>query len=144
MSENRSCDSNDNILYDNVFFGVIRNKGESIQVRRGSKEEDLAFVAAVNSGLLLPSHTTKILVSRHRVRGGGGGGANKSFQTMQREEDIISNNNPIKIITSWFIHDLSAPLAAVPTWHGLLCSYLREQKETKLQESQWCLLTKWD
>ncbi|KAL7534743.1 hypothetical protein ACHAXR_006055 [Thalassiosira sp. AJA248-18] len=141
-----SPDDDSILLSNNIFSDIVRNEGRPINIRGGS-EGDLAIAAAVEAGLLLSSSTRGGSLSRHRVRGGGGGGgvSAKTFQkTKSNDEDSTSSSNPISIMTSWFIRELSAPLAAIPAWHGLFCSYLREQKEIKLRRSQWCLLTPWE
>ncbi|KAL3823003.1 hypothetical protein ACHAXA_008143 [Cyclostephanos tholiformis] len=48
--------------------------------------------------------------------------------------------NPIVLVASWFARELSAPFAALPAWHGLLRSYLRERREGELRKSRWCAL----
>mmetsp|Transcript_29592 Transcript_29592/g.62761 ORF Transcript_29592/g.62761 Transcript_29592/m.62761 type:complete len:714 (+) Transcript_29592:229-2370(+) len=125
--------SSDDGISNTLFSDITRNEGTSMDVRGGS-DEDFAIAAAVEAGLLLPSSTRGGMSDR--VRGG--------FQKTRNNDEDSSSSNPISIMTSWFVRELSAPLAVIPAWHGLLCSYLREQKETKLRKSQWCLLTPWE
>ena len=136
-----SCD-------DSIFSNIIRKEAKSINnnhVRGGnSDDDDYAIAAVVEAGLLLPSGGGSSLSVRHRVSRGGGL-STKSFQkkgtTSRDNANSSKNNNPLVMMTSWFIREISAPIQAIPAWHGLLCSYLREQRESKLRKSSWCLLT---
>eukprot|EP00585_Thalassiosira_rotula_P008764 CAMPEP_0196138236 /NCGR_PEP_ID=MMETSP0910-20130528/5941_1 /TAXON_ID=49265 /ORGANISM="Thalassiosira rotula, Strain GSO102" /LENGTH=755 /DNA_ID=CAMNT_0041398815 /DNA_START=27 /DNA_END=2294 /DNA_ORIENTATION=+ len=139
--DTNNCDSDNNSI-----FSEITNDEDNTINFRGESEEDLAIAAAVEAGLLTPSSSTLGINGgatrhrrHHRVRGGET--SSKSFQRAKRNHN---NSNPLGIMTSWLMRELSAPLSAVPAWHGLLCSYVRQQKENKLLESQWCLLTPWE
>jgi len=130
-------DEDSDSISNSIFSDIVKYEGKPINVRGGS-EEDLAIAAAVDAGLLLPnSARSGDFGARHRVRGGG-----SSLRARGKSEDGSSpGKKPIGMIASWFVRELSAPIAAIPAWHGLLCTFLREQKENKLRRSQWCLLT---
>lgn len=126
-----------------------------------------AIAAAIEAGLFVPSSTSTSR-ARARVRGGGGGvrsraryvasEPNNGLRQQPIDQEIISNrdnskqitqghdihNNPITTLTSWLIKELSAPFSAIPTWHGMICTHLREQRERRLRQSQWEVLSFWE
>ncbi|KAL9183446.1 hypothetical protein ACHAXT_004302 [Thalassiosira profunda] len=116
-----------------VFSDIIRTEGKPINVRGGSEDERV-LSAAVEAGLLLPSNA--------RIRGGGP--KSRSNQKVTGKDTGKASSNPISMMTDWFVRELSAPLAAIPAWHGLVSSYFREKKENRLRKSQWCLLSPWE
>lgn len=117
-------DDTSNIMFSDITWNY---EGKHINVRGRSEEEDLAIAAAVEAGLVVPSS----------ARGGG------AYAQKRKDEDRHIPRNPLGSMMLWLVRELSAPLAAVPAWHGVLCSYLRKQKELKFKESEWCLLTTW-
>jgi len=125
-----------------------------------------AIAAAIEAGLFVPSSISTSR-ARARVRGGGGvrsrarygmSGPNNGQREQPIDQEIISNrdnserskqgydihNNPITTMTSWLIKELSAPFSAIPTWHGMICTHLREQRERRLRQSQWEVLSFWE
>lgn len=146
------------------FTDIIRVDGKKCMNVRGGDEDDdesdtechddLAMAVAVEAGLLnpplpLPSGGTS------RVRGGGEGTSwiSSMYYSQRRKGTKINNfdsdtsiisttsNNPMITLAYWFVRELSAPLAVIPAWHKVLCTYWREQKEKQMRKSQWLLLS---
>lgn len=129
--------TDDDISSNSIFSDVTKSEGASINVRGGS-EEDLAIAAAVEAGLLIPS-------AGESFARGGGVLNTKSFQKRHKDDDNNSSSNPLKIVTTWLIREISAPLSAIPAWHGMFRSYRRQKKANKLRKlPKWCLLTQWE
>lgn len=108
-----------------IFSDIVRYEGNSINVRGGSGE-DLAIHAAVETGLLLRSSAR-----------GGSQSTRSSKSKVEDNNNSSGKNNSISMVANWFVRELSAPIAAIPAWHGLMSTIWREQKENKLRESQW-------
>ncbi|KAL3764286.1 hypothetical protein ACHAWU_004098 [Discostella pseudostelligera] len=150
-----------------MFTDIIRVEGKKYMHVRGGQEdddygehdneshEDLAMAVAVEAGLLSPPPPG----STTRVRGGGGVSSGLSKASLFRKRkgnsnDVIkhdseqqlsisggTSNNPLVVMAYWFARELSAPLAVIPAWHKVLCTYWREQKENQMRKSQWVLLS---
>ena len=100
------------------------------------EDEDLAIAAALEAGLL-PS--TGNGSDRSAARRGG----SKNGLESPLSGGTGKDNNPVAAMASWFVRELSAPLAAIPAWHGILRSYLRQQKkddESRRRPPWWCLM----
>ena len=109
-------DSDEHEILSQIFEGVARQDDKT------SNEEELAIAAAMEAGLLVPT---------------GGG----SVKSKRQEKEVTSNGNPIAELTTWFIREISAPFSAIPAWHGMLCSFLRQQK--KIRQSKWTATNVW-
>ncbi|KAL7513685.1 hypothetical protein ACHAXN_011018 [Cyclotella atomus] len=119
----QSSSSHTKIL-DSIFQDVVRQNDDTT----ASKEDELAIAAAIEAGLLVPTRGGSSVKSKRR-----------------RDEDTSSSssliNHPVAELTSWFIRELSAPFSAIPAWHGMLCSFLRQQK--KIRQSKWTATNIW-
>ena len=97
-----------------VFSDITRRNDIS------SSEEEFAIAAAIEAGLLQYK-----------------GGASK-VATRPTEE---VRNNPLSELTSWFVKELSAPFAAIPAWHGMICSFLRDHRN--IRQNGWTVKNIW-
>eukprot|EP00956_Cyclotella_meneghiniana_P001792 scaffold1955_cov68-Cyclotella_meneghiniana.AAC.4 len=84
--------------------------------RQTDVDDESAIDAAVDAGLIVPTR--------------GGSIKSKRRQQEKREEEA-PKNNPLVELTTWFLRELSAPLSAIPAWHGMFCSFLREQRKRR-------------
>lgn len=100
-----------------IYSNVIRDEGKS-HINIDMRGDDLAVAAAVESGLLVPTR-------------GGAASTRQSSSRKSSNKQLKENeaNNPLSELLSWFVRELSAPLAAIPAWHGMFCSYLHEQRQ---------------
>ena len=87
--------------------------------------DETAIAAAVDAGLLVPTR----------------GGSTKTKKRGYQQKRETPGNNPLIELSTWFIRELSAPFSAIPAWHGMLCSFLREQK--KIRRPKWSVNNIW-
>ena len=145
----------DIIRFDGKKYMNIRGGEEEDENERDSnRHEDLAIAVAVEAGLLSPPSSG----GTTRVRGGGVASGLSKAHIFERRRGVgieinkhdsdssgsISSttaNNPLVSVAYWFARELSAPLAVIPAWHKVLCTYWREQKENQMRKSQWVLLS---
>ena len=111
-------DSNDERI-TGVFRDITRQDDKT------DSDEDLAIAAAMDAGLLVPTR----------------GGSTKTKRRRSQKIEDAPGTNPLAELTTWFVRELSAPFSAIPAWHGMLCSFLRQQK--KIQQSKWTVDNVW-
>ncbi len=152
-----------------MFADVVQVDGKKFRNARGGDEndteshDDLAMAVAVEAGLLSPPPPPSGSTARVRGGGGGAGGADSGLSkpySFERRNAISnennnkllfdsdgsylhsrSSNNPLIAMAYWFERELSAPLAVIPAWHKVLCTYWQEQKENQMKKSHWILLS---
>ncbi|KAL3795348.1 hypothetical protein HJC23_009521 [Cyclotella cryptica] len=117
-----SCNDSDGL---SQFFSSIHREGDN---HAPDAEEELAIAAAVEAGLLVPT--------------GGGALSHKVRRTRLYESSPTVSSNPLTELATWFVRELSAPFAAIPAWHGMICSFLREERR-KNRQSKWTISNIW-
>ena len=88
-------------------------------------DEESAIAAAIDAGLIVPTRGGSIKAKRRQ---------------QEKREEEAPKNNPLVELTTWFLRELSAPFSAIPAWHGIVCSFLQEQKTRK---SKWTISNVW-
>lgn len=121
------------LLFDNCndsdglsqIFSDIHREGND---HAPDEEEELAIAAAMEAGLLIPT---------------GGGALSHNIKQIRLHENIQAvSSNPLTELATWFVRELSAPFAAIPAWHGMICSFLREERR-KNRQSKWTMANIW-